>query len=365
MQYRNLTKLLYLLIIYFLLICTTTYSQEVRGWTKYIKRILNPNNPELIGYMDHKGDTVLKAIYHPVFSHSIIKDVGAVWNTDPKVGSFYFNRKGKIFGRDSTWAWDFSYDVESEGFIRFSIEELPGRNPHCEGMFDWKGSIRIPANYNELSSMKNGFVHALKDARREPLEPGSEYYKWVGGKQLLLDSNNNILVSDQQEMMKVNEFIDYYSFKIVQDTIVDNINIKMDKGKYLSFNDVRKEFLNQINLRRSVEKLLLDSLIIDNKAVRKSDFLTLQKYRSLKKNLEKPLNIRYVSLSQFPNFFDGDDSGSFLLPFIEMNSPDEYFRKHAILDLLISDNLKQDFVYQFVRVQKSKYKLIQISEVNR
>lgn len=339
-------------------------SQKIQavGWNEYIQKVYNPNDEELIGYIDEKGDTILPAIYNPVFSHDRIYKVGAVSSFDKKIGRFYINKLGHKFGRDSTWDWDFSYDVESEGFIRFTVSGRPDRNAHREGMFDWKGNIRIPADYNLLSSLKNGFVFAIKDARSEPIAPGAEYYHWVGGKRLLLDSNNNILVSNQDEIKKAYRNIDYYSYQIGQDSIDGKINIRMDNEKYLSFNDLKKDFLSLVNSQSVYEKLLLDSVYIDTNRISQSDFVQSKASDLLKEKLRQTIKIEDIKLSDFSPYFEID--GKFLAPYLEQRSRDEMFRKKAVIELSIRHVPKKGFKYVFIRSEGNNYKLVQVYQVN-
>lgn len=346
----------------FLSINISFCQQKQTGWSNYIQRVFDSYDIELIGYIDEKGDTVLPGIYNPVFSQDRIYTVGAVSSFDKNIGRFYINKLGQIFGRDSTWVWDFSFDVESEGFIRFAINQRNDRNAHREGMFDWKGNIRIPADYNRLSSIENGFVFAIKDAKSEPIQPGSEYYIWVGGKKILLDSTNNILVSNQNEIKKVNEDIDYYSYQIAQDSIKGKINIKMDNGKYLSFDNLKKDFQDLVNSQNSHEKLLLDSIYIDKNRNSQSDFVQSKAYALLKEKLKQTIKIEDIKLSYFsPNF---KIESKFLTPYIEQKASDQQFRKNAVIELSIRYAQKKGFTYTFIRSEGNNYKLIQISQVN-
>ena len=350
----------------FLLIFISThfYSCQKKqvGWSQYIQRVPNPYDLESIGYIDEKGDTVLPAIYNPIFSLERIYSVGAVNSFDKNIGQFYINKLGKKFGRDSTWAWEFSYDTESEGFIRFTVSGWPDRNAHREGMFDWKGNIRIPADYNLLSSMKNGFVFAIKDAKSEPIAPGAEHYKWVGGKRLLLDSNNNILVSNQNEIKKLNEDVDYYTYQIAIDSIHEKINIKMDNGKYLSFDNLKKDFISLVNSKNGYEKLLLDSIYIDTNRSSQSDFVQSEAYDLLKEKLKHTIKIEDIKLSVFSPYFK--IKGNFLTPYMEQKSSGEFFRKKAVIELSLRYAPKKGFNYTFIRSKGNNYKLILVKYFN-
>jgi len=346
----------------FLSINISSGQQKQTGWSNYIQRVFDPLDTESIGYIDEKGDTVLPAIYNPVLSHDRIYTVGAVSSYDRNIGQFYINKLGKKFGRDSLWAWDFSFDVESEGFIRFAIRQRNDRNTHREGMFYWKGNIRIPADYNLLTSMKNGFVFAIKDAKSEPIQPGSEYYNWVGGKKILLDSTNNILVSNQIEIKKVNEDIDYYSYQIAQDSIKGKINIKMDNGKYLSFDNLKKDFLDLVNSQNSHEKLLLDSIFIDTNRISQSEFLKSEEYNLLKKKLKQTIKIEDIELTDFSPYFKIE--ANFLTPYMEQKSSDQQFRKKAVIELSIRYAPKKGFTYTFIRSEGNNYKLVQVQHIN-
>jgi hypothetical protein len=85
----------------------------------------------------------------------------------------------------------------------------------------------------------NGMIIALQGAKKNIFE-GGEHFEWIGGKELLIDTNNYVLI----ENFKFDYNINFYSLKVTSQPFLDTIrqNFKTNNGQYYSFIDYRKEF---------------------------------------------------------------------------------------------------------------------------
>lgn len=148
--------------------------------------------------------------------------------------SYYITKSGRIVGSDSLYTFGNDADCESEGFIRFRDHKTDKA-----GMFNKKGDIVIPAEYNELTSVRNGMIVAVKGAEKKYWD-GGEYYSWVGGKELLIDTNNHILIDNFKWDKNLNLFSVTISNLPSSDTLRQDF--KAISGQYYSFIDFDKEF---------------------------------------------------------------------------------------------------------------------------
>lgn len=153
--------------------------------------------------------------------------------------SYYLNKSGKKFGIDSLFIFDNRTDCESEGFIRFSNYKT-----NNIGMFNKDGKIVIPANYNALSSVRNGLVIALKNAEKDYWHKddhsGCNHFSWKGGQTILIDTLNNILVDDFVYENPLNLF-SVEKTKSPHSSTIRTSFLGTD-GTYYSFVDFKKEF---------------------------------------------------------------------------------------------------------------------------
>jgi hypothetical protein len=187
----------------------------------------------LIGFKDKNGIVKIE----PKFSGlsdggsfeniiAITEEINGTWN------NYYLTKTGKIVGRDSLYIFDNTTDCELEGFIRFH-----DRKTDKMGMFNKKGDIGIPATYNYLSRVRNGMIEALTGAKKKIM---GEHFWWEGGRQSLIDTNNNILIDN----FNYDGNLNFYSLLIADEPNKDTTrqNFKGANGQYYSFIDFEKEF---------------------------------------------------------------------------------------------------------------------------
>jgi hypothetical protein len=156
----------------------------------------------------------------------VSEEVNETWK------SYYLTKTGKIVGRDSLYIFDNGADCENEGFIRFNDHKTDKM-----GCFNGDGKIVIPAEYSDLTRVRNGMIIALKDAVKEK---DGEHFFWTGGKEFLIDINNKILI----ENFGYNDELNFYSLEKSKEKNPDPIrdNFLGVDGQYYSFINFDKEF---------------------------------------------------------------------------------------------------------------------------
>lgn len=137
-------------------------------------------------------------------------------------------------GDTQIYHFDNTPDCESEGFIRYS-----SRTTGKVGLMNVDGGIVIPAEYSGLSRVQNGMIYALKGATKIFSDDG-EHHHWEGGQVLLIDTNNQILITDFTYEYALN----LYSLVISNKPDTDSLrhSFKAVDGQYYSFTDFEKEF---------------------------------------------------------------------------------------------------------------------------
>jgi len=224
---RN-TILTYLLVS----ISLALTGQTKDTWTSFWNR-----DTTLIGFKDKHGIVKIKPTFKGFTSANKFDDIIAVTEEKNEVWeSYYLTKKGRIVGRDSLYLFDNGADCESEVFIRFR-----DKRTHKVGMFDKNGDIAIPAAYNNLTRVKNGFMVARKDAYWDEKRRSEIFeFPWTGGKEVLIDTKNSIII----DSFNNNDNINFYSLRVSANPSRDPIrrNFKTVNGQYYSFIDFDKEF---------------------------------------------------------------------------------------------------------------------------
>lgn len=207
------------------------YGQNNDTWTAFWNK-----DTTLIGYKDKKGAVKIEPKFQTGFtSANKFDNIIAVAEEVNKHWKFYYlTKSGRIVGNDSLHIFDNGSDCESEGFIRFRDKKTDK-----VGMFNRNGDIVIPAQYNDMTRVRNGLVIALKGATKKFWE-GGEHYSWVGGKEILINTANNTII----DTFKYSSNINFFSLLISTQPNTDTVrqNFKAINGKYYSFVDFDKEF---------------------------------------------------------------------------------------------------------------------------
>jgi hypothetical protein len=237
--YKNMKQTL--LMCFFILIGCSINTQEDSSWTAFWN-----NDSGLMGFKDINGKIRIEPKYTGfTTAKKFDKIIAVMEENNGKNETFYLTKSGEKVGRNNIYLFDNGPDCESEGFIRFRDKKTDK-----VGMFNGKGEIVIPAEYNDLTNVRNGLVMALKGAKKKYLhenEPsGCNHFIWVEGKEYLINASNQIIIED----FKHNSNLDFFSIKIGHEPAQDANRqsfLGVD-GRYYSFIDYEKEFQAWLNV---------------------------------------------------------------------------------------------------------------------
>lgn len=226
----------YLLVFFLTSISITLLGQSKDPWFAFYNK-----DSTLIGFRDINGNVKIKPKFAPYTFARKFDNIIAVSEGAGK--RYYITKAGRIVGKDNLYYFDNSTDCECEGYIRFRDSKTQKM-----GMFNSKGDVSIPAIYNYLDPVRNGMILAITGARRYKGKEDEHSPIWEGGKYILINTSNKILIDN----IKVgNDFdINFYSLIISTQPSKNNIrqNFKGVNGKYYSFINFDKEFRNWLNL---------------------------------------------------------------------------------------------------------------------
>jgi len=340
----------------------TTKAQKTDCWTSYWDE-----EKELIGFKDAAGKIVIEPKFSALTTAYRFNNIIAVSEeVDGDFQLYYLTKKGKIVGRDSLWIVDNTPDCESEGYIRFRDKKTDK-----VGMFDAKGRIAIPAEYDELTRVMNGMMVGLKGSIKKYLDPDKEYYQRSGGRSYLINTKNERIIED----FEYSENLNFYSLKVETKPghLQERVYFKGVNGRYYSFIDYEKEFLNLLKnelLNSFTEDALLnasyDSITFwdeENGWMRDAKMKYIQDhYTVIKKNLE----IINTSEAEYSIFIE--DLNPFILNSTEF---ERYFNdcnefktwQYPLMNIMIthySENEMHQNHFGFLRTE-SGYKLISVS----
>ncbi len=349
-----------------LLVGCSIYAQEHSSWAVFWN-----DDSTLIGFKDQNGHVRIEPRYTGfTTARKFEKIIAVMEQTSSKQTMFYLTKSGKIVGRDNIYIIDNGPDCESEGFIRFR-----DRKTDKVGMYNGKGEIVIPAEYNDLTNVRNGFVAALKGAEKKysdgNKDSGCNHFSWVGGKEYLIDTNNQIIIDNFTYTSSLN----FFSIKIENEPVQDT-NRQSFPGtddRYYSFIDYKKEFQAWLNFAIlhsfSKEKLIENSykeiyiweepngwkpevsrvLIERNYALIKSRLAELNKEKTDYFISMDGLNPFIYESSEFGTFFN--------------NCGEAKEWKYPVMSVIINHKTGSDFSqdhFEFLRTE-SGYKLISMT----
>ncbi len=223
------------LICIFLLVGCSINTQEDNAWTAFWD-----DDSGLMGFKDHNGEIEIEPKYTGfTTAKKFDKIVAVVEEKNGKYEAYYLTKSGKKVGEDALYLFDNAPDCECEGFIRFRDKKTDKA-----GMFNGKGEITIPADYDDLTNARNGMVAALKGGKKKCLSgnnpSGCEHFTWIEGKEYLIDINNKIIIENFKNSFHLN----FFSLKVGNEPARDvtRQDFRGVDGKYYSFTDYEKEF---------------------------------------------------------------------------------------------------------------------------
>ncbi|MCR4031600.1 MULTISPECIES: WG repeat-containing protein [Flavobacterium] len=352
-------KIIALSLFYFLTCSTFAQSNDV--WVAF------PNkDTTLTGFKDKNGVIKIEPKFSGFTTAREFENIIAVSEEkNNKWESYYLTKKGKVVGRDSLYVFDNSPDCENEGFIRFT-----DRKTDKMGIFNSEGKIVIPALYSDVSKVHNGLISVLKDAKKKR-DPLGEHFFWTGGKELLIDLNNKILIKG----FKSDNNLNFYSLQKSKEPSKDKTrdNFLGVDGQYYSFINYEKEFKNWLKntllsdlSQANLEKHSFDKITYWKEPdgwlnVPKSKFIE-QNYIYLKLKLEELKNPKtdyFVSTDGLNQFIF--ESSEYDLYFNNCNESKDWL--YPVKNIVINSKNDADFGqdhFHFLRTENG-YKLISVS----
>ncbi|MEO8533633.1 MAG: WG repeat-containing protein [Flavobacterium sp.] len=353
-----------ILVYIFLSLNCGLFAQNKDSWIAFWDK-----DTTHIGFKDQEGKIKIEPKFMGLTSANkfdgimvVSEEINNSWR------SYYLTKQGKKVGIDSLYIFDNGPDCENEGFIRF-------RDPKTDkmGFFNQDGEIIIPAEYSDLTRVRNGMIIALKDAEKVKHPGGDGHFSWIGGKEYLIDTNNKILI----ENFGYNDELHFYSLEKSKDPNKDSNRenfLGVDK-QYYSFINFDREFKSWL------QTSLLKNLSKENLLEASNDKITFWKepngwisepktafinrnYKLIKKKLFE-LNtttcdyaVFSESLNQF--IYEGEEYQKY---FNNCNQAKEWiFPVKNIVITPKNKNGKQDH-FQFLRTENG-YKLISMSPGN-
>ena len=193
-----------------------------------------------MGFKDQNGSVRIEPKYMGfTIARRFDKIMAVMEQNNGQYETYYLTKSGKKVGRDKIYIVDNGPDCESEGFIRFRDKKT-----NKAGMYNSKGEMVIPSEYNDLTNVRNGLVVALKGAKKKYWDgnehSGCSHFSWVGGKEYLIDTNNRIIIDN----FEYNPNLNFFSLKIEPEPVKDPNRQEFFgvDGRYYSFIDYKTEF---------------------------------------------------------------------------------------------------------------------------
>lgn len=216
------------------------HAQTDGSWAAY-----RDERSDLIGYKDQDGHVRIEARYTDfAVAGKFDKIIAVREERDGQAEVYYLTKSGRKVQKNNIYYFDNGPDCESEGFIRFRDVKTDK-----VGMLNGEGEIVIPAQYDDLSNVRNGLVAALKGAVKKYVgdekQSGCNHFSWEGGETYLIDTNNRIIVAGFQYDSDLN----FFSLKAGEKpfTKSNRKNFTGIDGRYYSFVDYKKEFLEWLD----------------------------------------------------------------------------------------------------------------------
>ncbi|GAB3583232.1 WG repeat-containing protein [Hymenobacter daeguensis] len=208
------------------------------AWTQFA---IEKKEDYAYGYKDADGHIRIPAMFGSFTNAQRFRHIMAV-SERATLQQYYLLKNGRQVGRDSVYMFDYTFDCESEGKIRFR-----DRKRNRVGFFDSAGHVCIPAVYNSVMPFHNGLTAArmgahLKCLSGEKDTTQCEHAIWVGGRNVLINPSNEVLADNLPEDQLTN--LNWYSLRInapAIDTATTRTFRAVNDDQY-TFTDYEKEF---------------------------------------------------------------------------------------------------------------------------
>ncbi len=335
---------------------------------------------ELYGYKDLTGKIKIPAKFNYASAQTFYNIIAVQEDGKNHSQFYYLLKNGTKVGLDSVYTSDWHFECESEGKIVF-------RAPKTDrvGFFDKNGKIIIPAMYNYATPFHNNLSIAHINAKRkcysgEKDTLNCEHWGWEGGKNMLINEKNEILVDSFK--IDYNQSINWYSMKVnsLQSDTSNTVSFKGEKGNIYSFTDYAKEFKNwffsafipilKSNNAEKIKNTYFSTITYWSE--KESEWKIVTKEVFLKKYPVPALLKRFQHIDKnFANFAVSQES---LNPYIYAAEQYKLFynscgehkaEKYPLFDVVItSEHENKDLDYQehleFIRTANG-YKLLEVS----
>ena len=244
LDYISLPKPMKIPFLYVALLFFTTIAEAQQKpeevWTRFEKKQRGDNNYSY-GYKDAAGRIRIPARFGDFTNAQKFRHIIAVSDTGT-MPHYYLLKSGRQVGRDSVYIFDYTFDCESEGKIRF-LDRAKDRT----GFFDSQGRAIIPAVYNYATPFYNGLALGLIGGRRKCWDGDAdtlhcEHLGWEGGQMVLLNERNQVLADSLPRGQLYN--LNWYSLQInapAVDTATTRTFRAVNGDRY-TFTDYQKEF---------------------------------------------------------------------------------------------------------------------------
>lgn len=359
-------KRIILTCVMLLLFGCSINTQKDNSWVTF-----RDEKTGLVGFRDQNNKIRIEAVYNDfTIARKFDKIVAVMEENKENNKTGYLTKSGKKFGINSIYFFDNAPDCESEGFIRFRDNKTDK-----VGMFNGEGEIVIPAEYDDLTNVRNGLVAALKGAKKiysHGNEPSDcNHFSWVGGKEYLINTANNIIIDN----FKHEPSLDLFSLKIEQNPVKDasRQNFLGLDGRYYSFIDYIKEFqewLDEFLLDSSSREKLIENSYdkiyfwkeTDGWTAEKSNEFIDRKYELIKSKLteiSKKGSDHFISIDGLNPFIY--KTAEFDIYYNNCGEPNEW--QYPIMNVTVNYKTKNNFYqdqFEFLRTA-SGYKLISVT----
>ncbi|MFB9078630.1 hypothetical protein ACFFLS_14975 [Flavobacterium procerum] len=339
----------------------SVFAQSNDIWVSF------PNkDTTLVGFKDKNGIVKIEPKFSGFITAQKFENIIAVSEEENgKWKSYYLTKQGKVVGRDSLFTFDNSPDCENEGYIRFRDSKTDKM-----GIYNGEGKIVIPAAYDVVSKVHNGLISVLKGAKKKR-DPLGEHFFWTGGKELLIDLNNKVLVNN----FKSDNNLNFYSLEKSKEPSKDKTrdNFLGVDGQYYSFINYEKEFTNWLRntLLTDLSKANLEKHSFEKITYWKEPdgWLNVPKSKFIEQNyLYLKLKLEELKNPKTDYFIATDGLNQFIF---ESPEYDIYFNNcheskdwiYPVKNIVINPKNKADFKQDhlhFLRTEKG-YKLISVA----
>lgn len=327
-----------------------------------------------LGFMDNNGEIKIAPKFMGMTQAREFKHIVAVMEEkDGGYEAYYLLKNGKKIENVNMFVFDNSFDCESDKKIRFRDKETDAM-----GYLDEEGNIAIPPIYNTGQPFVNGFASVIKgaslfchDGKPYTSTNRCEHPEWKGGKQLIINENNEIVINGSY----LGYDLDRYSASISdKPSDIEHVeSFRAVEGKYYNFINTTKHFEKWFteNILSDLSKSNLENHTFEEITLFKSGQGWYKKpqlkfWRNNYKTVKKSLSLINQDKTSFFVNLDSLNQGiykedKYLSYYSECYN--QYANQHPTLSAVVSHENEDSLVqnsYVFLKI-KDSYKLISLT----